>query len=152
MEHLNPEKLHVNFIGGAHPDGPITPRKYTLTHSDMTGDLFLTISQTYNFSQISGLYTRIMRDEVLATWDELKVLHVHCHVSGGLVFGSSNMRYMIFQASMPLVLESFWYGDRIFLSTIPELSLSKVIVHFHSRKKKYKRNESWGVLEDYKVI
>ena len=151
MEHLNPDKLHVNFIGGAQPDGPLNPRKYTLTHSDMTGDLFFTISQSYNFPQVYGFYTRFMRDEVFAAWDEQKVLHVHCHVSGGLVFGSSRMRYMIFRASMPLVLESFWYGDRILLSTFPELCSSQVSVHFHSRNKKYKKDESWGIFEDYQV-
>ena len=94
MDHLNPDKLHVDFIDGANPDGPIIPRTYTLTHSDMTGDLFLTNSQRYNFPQVSGLYTRLMRDEVLAKWDinEGVFLHIHCHVSGGLVFGLPKWR------------------------------------------------------------
>ena len=48
MAHLNPEKLHVNFFGGANAYGPIKPRAYTLTHSDATGDLFLSIGQHYN--------------------------------------------------------------------------------------------------------
>ena len=30
-------KLHVRFLEGASPHGPLTPRRYTLTHSDVTG-------------------------------------------------------------------------------------------------------------------
>ena len=40
---LRPEKLHVGPAEGSIADGPVTPRCYTLTHSDTTGDLFLTI-------------------------------------------------------------------------------------------------------------
>jgi integrase len=40
---LRPEKLHVSLAEGSIADGPVTPRSYTLTHSDTTGDLFLTI-------------------------------------------------------------------------------------------------------------
>jgi len=153
MDHLNPDKLHVNFIDGANTDGPITPRTYTLTHSDMTGELYLTISQSYNFSQISGFYTRLMRDEVLAQWDmnEEVSLHIHCHVSGGLVFGGPKMRYRIFKYSMPMVLEAFRYGDRVLLSLYPKLATGKIIVHFHARQKKFNKDEAWGVLDDYKV-
>ena len=153
MDHLNPEKLHIKFINGANPEGPITPRTYTLTHSDMTGDLFLTISQRFNFSQISGFYTRLMRDDVLAKWEvnDQKSLHVHCHISGGLVFGLSKWRDEIFRYHLPMVLETFWYGDRILMSLNPELAMGQVIVHFHARQKKFNKSEAWGALDDYKV-
>ena len=65
---LRPEKLHVRFLPGAAPEGPVTSRCYTLTHSDTTGDLFLTIGPKHDREQISGLYTRLMRDEILAEW------------------------------------------------------------------------------------
>jgi magnesium dechelatase len=153
MDHLNPEKLHVNFIEGAHKYGPITPRAYTLTHSDSTGDLFLTISRNFNIPQISGIYTRIMRDEVLAQWDANGgiSLHVHCHVSGGLVFGSSKWRANIFRYHMPMVLEAFWYGDRILWDLYPGLVAAKVFIHFHAREKKLNKDEDWGLLSNYKV-
>ena len=95
MSHLNPNKLQVEFKVGAAQDGPLQARAYTLTHSDSTGDLFLTVAQQYNLPQISGWYTRLMRDEVLAQWDnadDLPCLHVHCHVSGGLLFGTAGWR------------------------------------------------------------
>lgn len=39
------------------------PRAYTLTHSDRTGDLFLSIGPKHDEAQVAGLYTRLMRDE-----------------------------------------------------------------------------------------
>ncbi len=68
MKNLKPSKLTVQFLPGAQPDGPILPRRYTLTHSDSTGELLLSIGLEFNRPQISGWYTRLMRDEVLAEW------------------------------------------------------------------------------------
>jgi hypothetical protein len=63
--------------------------------------------------QIEGIYTRLMRDKVLAEWELSKpaTLHVFCHVSGGLVFGMASMLYSIFRYHMLMVLEAFCYGD-----------------------------------------
>ena len=88
------------------------PRRYTLTHNDVTGALALSIGPDYNSAQLEGWYVRMIRDEVLAEWrlegdDEKKgrkkkvegsdesdenksnsggpsghSLHVFCHVSG----------------------------------------------------------------------
>jgi hypothetical protein len=66
MTRLIPEKLHVKFLPGITPESLVTHRYYTLTHSDTTGDLFLSIGPSYDIKQISKLYTRLMRDEVLA--------------------------------------------------------------------------------------
>jgi hypothetical protein len=149
---LCPEKLHVRFLPGAAPEGPITPRCYTLTHSDATGDLFLTIGPQHDREQISGLYTRLMRDEVLAEWggeEDSPVLHVHCHVSGGLVLGSAGWRDAIFRRELPLVLESFRFGDRRLFEIHPMLGRAAILVHFHATQSRYDRVESWGVLADY---
>jgi magnesium dechelatase len=153
MTHLNPNQLHVQFLDGVDETGPLSPRAYTLTHSDMTGELFLSIGKEINFTQIEGLYTRLMRDEVLAEWElsEAATLHVFCHVSGGLVFGTAKMRYHIFKGHMPMVLEAFSYGDRILLKEYPELAKGRVVVHFVARQKKYDQDEAWGMLEDYQV-
>ena len=72
MSRLLPGKLHVSFQQNVRPEGPATPRRYTLTHSDSTGDLFLTIGAAYQEEQIAGWYTRLMRDEVLAEWQTIQ--------------------------------------------------------------------------------
>src|SRR5512137_77192 len=104
MTQLNPNLLHVQFINSTTKTEPLVPRVYTLTHSDITGELFLTIGREINFPQIEGIYTRLMRDEVLAEWrvSESATLDVYCHVSGGLVFGTPGMRYRIFRYHLPM--------------------------------------------------
>jgi hypothetical protein len=153
MGHLNPEKLHVSFIHGVQTDGPRYPRAYTLTHSDLTGDLYLSIGQATDQRQISGFYTRFMRDEVLAEWsdDEQPCLHVHCHVSGGLVFGSASYREATFRYHMPLVFEAFRLGDRKLIERHPELGQALVSVYLHTRQWKSYQREGWGVLDDFQI-
>jgi magnesium dechelatase len=151
MGQLDPSKLSVSFLTGATPRGPITPRAYTLTHSDATGNLFLTIGPEYHTGQISGWYTRLMRDEVLARWQKEKgySLHVHCHVSGGLVFGTSRWRAAIFRRHLPMVIEAFRYGDRDLVEEFPQLGLAQILVYFHARERKLNLTEGLGVFNDY---
>jgi hypothetical protein len=154
MSRLIPGKLYVSYDKAAAPTGPVTPRRYTLTHSDSTGDLFLTIGAEYQADQIAGLYTRLMRDEVLAEWlaDEAgPALHVYCHVSGGLVFGSAGMRDEIFRRELPLVLEAFRHGDRAAFEAHPDLDRSPIWVHFRSHSTRYNRVEQWGAPADYRL-
>lgn len=153
MSHLIPSKLHLRFMEGIKVDKFLLPRRYTLTHSDMTGDLFLTIGSEYDHKKISGWYTRLMRDEVLAEWQvdqETFVLHLFCHVSGGGVVGTAGWRYRIFQQHMPLVLEAFHFGDREIFQTHPKLGASGIVVHFSARQKKYNLVESWGQIGQYR--
>jgi hypothetical protein len=154
MSRLNSEKLHVRLMSGAKPEGPVTPRCYTLTHSDATGDLYLTIGPDYNRRQVSGWYTRLMRDEVLARWREGTggpALHVHCHVSGGLILGTAGWRDAIFQRELPLVLEALRFGDDTFIDSHSELDSARIWVHFHAVQPYYNRTELWGRLADYRV-
>ena len=154
MSRLDPRKLHVQFAASIAPDGPLAPRRYTLTHSDATGDLFLTIGAEYDRRQVRGLYTRLMRDEVLAEWvagAAGPALHVFCHVSGGLVFGGAAMRDAIFRRELPLVFEAFRHGDRALFAAHPELDRAAMIVHFRSHLARYNRVETWGVPADYRT-
>lgn len=153
MGRLRKGKLHITFATGTEPRGPIVPRAHTLTHSDLTGDLFLTVGPEHNREQISGLYVRLMRDEVLAEWRQTKegaALHVHCHVSGGLTLGSARMRLSIFRRELPLVLEALRYGDRRLFDAHPHLDQAPMLVHFHARQDRYDTVERWGVPSDYR--
>ena len=154
MSRLDPAKLHVQFAAGVTPKGPLTPRRYTLTHSDSTGDLFLTIAPRVHQNQISGWYTRLMRDEVLAEWQESEdgpALHVFCHVSGGLVFGTADMRYDIFKRELSLVLEAFRFGDGGLFEAQPELDRAPIWILFHSTDRRYHKRERWGTPADYRA-
>jgi hypothetical protein len=153
MERLNPEKLHVTYLTGATPEELILPRRYTLTHSDRTGELFLSIGAEYETKQISKLYTRLMRDEVLAelTDDEDNLIfRVYCHVSGGFVLGTAKWRYNIFQSELPLVLEAIRYGDRNLFEQNPQLDNTPVLMHFKSTDIRFNKVENWGTMADYR--
>jgi len=154
MGRLNPEKLHVSYLKGVSAEAPIVRRRYTLTHSDTTGDLFLTVGPDYSREQIAGWYTRFMRDEVLAEWKDSQdgpSLHVYCHVSGGLVFGRAGWRDAIFRTEMALVLEAVRWGDRALFAANPELDHAPIWVHFQASQPRYHKTERWGVPADYKV-
>jgi len=124
-----------------------------LTHSDATGDLFLTVGPDYDRKQVSGWCTRLVRDEVLAEWQAKEAgstLHIYCHVSGGLVFGTAGLRYGIFQRELPLVLEALRFGDRQLFEAHPELDRAPIRVHFRAAQRRYNRTESWGAPADYR--
>ena len=153
MKRLDPVKLHVVDLTAANSGIGNLPRRYTLTHSDITGELYLTIGPDYDKKQISKLYTRLMRDEVLAELvkDEgSPELRVYCHVSGGLVVGTAKWRNGIFHTELPLVLEAIRYGDRNFYETDPDSDQAPVKVCFHSHKRTYSRVENWGIVADYR--
>ena len=153
MKRLNPEKLHVTNLQGTSSDKLVLPRCYTLTHSDRTGELFLSIGNEYNTKQISKIYTRFMRDEVLAELsndrDNLS-LGIHCHVSGGFVLGTAKWRYNIFKSELPLVIEAIRYGDRALYERNPELDNAKVLIYFHSTNSKFDKVENWNTINNYR--
>jgi hypothetical protein len=151
MSRLEIDKLHVN--NNLKDKTSLTfPRRYTLTHSDTTGDLFLTIYEDYDKVTLSNWYTRFMRDEVLAEWkfkDGDQYLAIYCHVSGGLCFGWTSFRNQIFRHELPLALEAICTGDIEFFDNNPKLKESKVIVYFNSTKREYNKIENWGEVKDY---
>ena len=151
MDRLNIDKLHTTYTL-ADPNSLSLPRRYTLTHSDLTGEMFLSIGDNYNFDQISGLYDRLMRDEILAELNNSDcglAYTLYCHVSGGFCFGTASMRYRIFKSELKLVLEAIRYGDRILLDKMPEVKSASVFVKFRSTKRKCDIIENWGKIDDY---
>jgi hypothetical protein len=152
MKLLDPGKLHVSYGTGTGADNLMLPRRYTLTHSDRTGDLYLFIGREFNKKQASGLYTRLMRDEVFAeiSGDEPNpVFRVYCHVSGGIVIGTAGWRYRIFRSELPLVLEAFRFGDRVLFEKNPALGEIPVLIHYISSQNRYNKIETMGKISDY---
>lgn len=147
MERLNPEKLYVEFRPGVTTTEPILGRKYTLTHSDITADLFLTIGLEYAYDKITS-----MRDEVLAEWRTYNAclfLYVYVYVGD---FGpiKDSIRNTIFRRELPLALEAIIYGDREFFSAHPQLYNAPIWIYFDSTNPKYNMFEYWGTANDYK--
>jgi len=128
MSRLIPEKLDVIIKGDLTETDPIIPRRYTLTHSDATGKLTLTIGSEYDLKQIAEW----------KKWDSSYSLDVYCHVSGGLIFGGSSMRETIFLNEMPLVLEVLRFGDRLLFERHKELDEAVIRTHLQSSGRDYR--------------
>lgn len=153
MTRLRPEKLQVRYIDAPILNDPKFLRRYTLTHSDRTGNLFLTIGSDYDYKQIKGWYTRLMRDEVLAELildEHGPALHVYCQVVRGL--GSRSFREAIFRRELDLILEAIRYGDRDFFDKEQELDKSPVLIHFCTKKPENDSIENWGPISKYAVL
>lgn len=148
MKRLNPEKLSVSFHSGVTPLNPIIPRRYTLTHSDTTAELFLTIGRIYAYDKIST-----MRDEVRAKWvfiDNQYKLYVYVYVGGPFGKDVAAMRYRIFVKELPLALEALRYGDRLFFKNHPPLNFAPTWVYFESIYPEFNHTEFWGMPEHYR--
>lgn len=142
----------VRFIDGAEPDGPMTSRRYTLTHSDITGEMFLSIGSGYDTGALRSLQVRLERDEVLGEWVLCPAgprLELHMVAQTGLPgFGTAQMRLRIFRRYREMVMDGLRAGDAAFAAAHPELEDAEVVARFHWRKKRETR-ESWGRWGDY---
>lgn len=148
MKRLNPDKLYVEFRTGVTMTEPVIGRKYTLTHSDITADLFLTIGLQFAYDKVNA-----MRDEVLAEWrtnNGFPFLYVYVYVDGQFDPAVSAVRNAIFRRELPLALEAIRYGDRIFFVAHPDLDNAPIWIHFDSTNPEYNRFENWGTPNDYK--
>lgn len=150
MRRLNPEKLNVEYRNGVTISEPILGRKYTLTHSDLTAELFLTIGMSYALDKISP-----MRDEVLAEWKEDNgsfYLYGYVYVDGQFDSSVAAVRNNIFRRELPLALEAITYGDQQLYSAHPDLGGASIWIYFDSTIPEYNQFEFWGTPNDYMKI
>ena len=101
MFKFNPKKLKVIYRDEVDRNKLEIPRKYTLTHSDRTGNLFLTIGKTYDYKSID--YN--IRDEVLAFWEKSDkyYLKVKLEVDNGSSLPKIIIRNKIFSGLLGLL-------------------------------------------------
>ena len=144
---VDSSRTHITFLDGAGPTGPLVPRRYTLTHSDRTGHLFVSIGEDYDAGALASLQVRLERDEVLGEWiveEGRPRLDLHMAAQGGLpVFGTGRMRVGIFRRYRELVLETLVAADAAQTAAHPELEGAPVVARFHWRRGRVE-SEPWG--------
>ncbi len=148
MSRLNPENLHVEFVGVS-PSMPIIPRRYTLTHLDLTGDLYLTVGLDFAYQKINP-----MRDEVLGEWvlkNNSYEYNVYLYVDGQFSPEIKAIRESIFRRELPLALEAIRYGDSRFFEANTQLDYVPIIVYFLSTDLAFNKAENWGTFSDYVI-
>lgn len=148
MIRFQPEKLNVSYKDEVGIKTFLPPRKYTLTHSDESGELFLSIGKKYDLDQIN--YN--IRDEVLGSWekDDKDYLLITLEVDNGEGISNTIKRDKIFRQKLTLALIAIVYGDNLFFENNKELYEAPVRVKFNSKFSEYDSLEEWGKVEDYK--
>lgn len=150
MEKLNPNKVFVQYRDKINPYEPVEDRKYTITHSDITAELFVSIGESYAADQITQ-----MRDEVTISWipsenDEGWSLLGAVVVSGQGIEGDAAIRNKIFYNEMPTALQALRLADRFLFNQDPSLDNTPVIIYFISDDPEYDKVYNFGVIGDYK--
>lgn len=145
---FNPDNLETTFIEPITPFGPIENRKYTLTHSDETSMMFLTIANFHDYDSIN----KLMRDELLGSWkiseDGSYRIYFYAYV-GGADFISASIKYAAFKYHMKLALEAIFYGDRDLFINNPDLVNTPIFVKFDSSIPMFDNYESYGYVKNY---
>ncbi|GAB6168866.1 hypothetical protein JCM1393_13260 [Clostridium carnis] len=149
MSKFKPEKLFVDFKNDVTEVGPIMPRYYTMTHSDETANLYVSIGLNYDWSKVTS-----MRDEVLGGWDKVLgkyILRLYIHVDGAGGLNASVFRDKIFREELPLAITAIRYADKELIEKYPYLDEAPIIVEFNSKYKEFSKIESWDKLKDYEI-
>jgi hypothetical protein len=130
------------------PYEPVMGRKYTITHSDTTAELFVFVAEYYAEDQITQ-----MRDEVRVAWEHNKngiVFLGSVIVDGEGVIGNSYIRNNIFYNEMPTALQALRQADRFLFDNEPKLDNTPVFIHFISSDPVYDRIYDFGAIGIYK--
>ena len=107
---FDPKMLSIEFRNGITDEKPIEGRKYTLTHNDDTGELFLTVALAYAYDKINSS----ARDEVFGVWkrgNNRFILKIYLYVDGNQGREEAIKRDRIFRKELPLALAAIAYGE-----------------------------------------
>ncbi|BCN29227.1 staygreen family protein [Anaeromicropila herbilytica] len=148
MKELNPQKVFAQYRDIMKPYEPVMGRKYTITHSDITAELFVFVAGNYAEDQITR-----MRDEVRVAWEQNKkgiALIGSVIVDGKGVKGNAYIRNSIFYNEMPTALQALRQADRFLFVNNPNLDNTPVFIHFISSNPDYDKIYNFGAIGSYK--
>lgn len=149
MGELNPQKVFVQYRDRMKPYEPILERKYTITHSDLTAELFVFVAQHYAEDQITEI-----RDEVRIVWEQN---HSGLYLMGSVILdgegvvGNTNLRNSIFLNEMPIALQALRQADRFLFDNEPTLDDAPVYILFSSSDPNYNMIYDFGIIGDYSM-
>lgn len=148
MSKFDSRKVFVQYRDMMKPYEPVEGRKYTITHSDTTAELFVFVSENYAEDQITK-----MRDEVRIAWEPHYkgiVLMGSVILDGKGIIGDVNIRNSIFYNEMPTALKALRQADRFLFDTEPDLDNTPVLIHFISSNPAYDKIYNFGAIGNYK--
>lgn len=141
--------VYIEYRDNVTPTSPLEERTYTMTHSDDTGDLFVTIGLTYAEDK-----TNELQDQVYLRWVKLNnkdLLYGNVLIDGDNITGNAKVRDEIFKREMPLALQAIYVADSPFFKAYPDLASTPVLISFNSSDPKYNKLYSYGAIGDYRT-
>lgn len=147
MRELSPQKVFVQYRDIMKPNEPVMGRKYTVTHSDTTAELFVFIASNYAEDQVTK-----MRDDVKVAWEQTDMglaLVGSVVVDADGVNGNPEVRNTIFYNEMPTALQALRQADRFLFEANPALSSAPVYIQFISDTPAYNKTYYWGSIGNY---
>lgn len=148
MSQFNSQKVFVQYRDTMRPYDPVEGRKYTITHSDTTAELFVFVSENYAEDQVTK-----MRDEVRISWEPYQkgiVLMGSVILDGKGIIGNVFIRNSIFYKEMPTALRALRQADRFLFDAEPVLDNTQVLIHFISNNPSYDKIYNFGAIGNYK--
>lgn len=149
MSKFDPERLTVEYRNGVTAQAPIIPRHHTLTHSDFTGELFLTIGTQFAGDKVNTE----LRDEVLGQWvmnGNSLIYNVYIYIDQKEHdIEAAISRNGIFRRELPLALTAIRYGDRFLFGMYPVLDYAVIMVNFISSYPLLYKQEYWGTFSNF---
>ena len=168
MRYKRNRQVFVEYRDGVTATTPLENRTYTMTHSDDTGDLFVTIGLT-----LAQDKTNELRDEVYLTWQRLgnknllygevlidginlleelsdiNLLYGEVLIDGEGIQGTSKIRNDIFRREMPLALQAIYVADTPLFEACPHLNDTPIIINFKSADPTYNKLYTYGTIGNY---
>lgn len=142
------QTVFIEFREPATALTPIENRKYTMTHSDETGDLFVVIDTEYAEDKVGPL-----QDEIRLEWTMMKgmpILYGMVLVDGnGIDVDNAATRDMIFKREMHVALQAIYFADQLLLDAYPELRDTPILIHFSSTQPEYNKVYHFGTIGEY---
>lgn len=148
MKTFDPTRVNVEFRNGIQAVKPILGRKYTMTHSDDTAELFVTIGTDFAEEKIGPL-----RDEVLLQFQEKDgrlQLFGSVLIDDDINAQDSKKRNEIFLREMPTALQAIRYADRRLYDRHPMLDTIPIYIWFQSEKEEYNKLYHVGTMQEYR--
>ena len=138
MKELNSQKVFVQYRDIMEPYGPVKGRLYTITHSDITAELFVFVAPEYAKDQFTKMH------------DEVKIALIgSVIVDGEGVTGDPSIRNKIFYNEMPTALQALRQADRFLFEKEPDLDHAPVYIQFISGNPEYNKTYDFGVIGMY---
>ncbi len=147
MKKINTDKVFTEMRDGVTATYPVSGRKYTMTHSDETADLFVTIGIGFAEDKVERI-----RDEVRLQFiiiDRMPILYGEVVIDGMGVPGNPPVREAIFKNEMPTALQAIRYADRELFTKYPKLDQTPVYIQFLSANPDHNKLYDYGTIGEY---